>query len=208
MIAPLCLAAPSSQPPKPVGSRHRREGLTATARAEQKSSCYERLAIVYFAARQRCIRNETWLLHFQSGDSPIVAMLELHLVRWIKAEPPVFLCDARRINLYPVRIEPDQGPSCNIARTKGLQGGWDPSLGRRLAATPPGGHASTLGWCMPLSDLYDLMLSSAFQNRGRRHHAGFDIAPQGDQKLACHGNDGDAPDAAFGGPDTLAEPDT
>jgi hypothetical protein len=34
MIAPLCLAAPSGQPPKPAGSRRRREGLTAKARAE------------------------------------------------------------------------------------------------------------------------------------------------------------------------------
>ena len=41
---------------------------------------------------------------------------------------------------------PNQGPSCNIARAEGLQGRWDPSLGRRLAATPPGGHASTLDW--------------------------------------------------------------
>jgi hypothetical protein len=35
MNAPLCLAAPSGQPPKPAGSRRRREGLTAKARAEQ-----------------------------------------------------------------------------------------------------------------------------------------------------------------------------
>ena len=28
-----------------------------------------------------------------------------------------------------------QGPSCNIARAKGLQGRWDRSLGRHLAAT-------------------------------------------------------------------------
>ena len=35
---------------------------------------------------------------------------------------------------------PNQGPSCNIARAEGLQGRWDPSLGRRVAATPAGGH--------------------------------------------------------------------
>lgn len=135
-------------------------------------------------------------------------MLELHLVRLIKAEPLCFYATLAASTYIRLGIEPNQGPSCNIARTKGLQGGWDPSLGRHLAAMPPGGHASTLGWCTPFSDLYDLMLSSAFQNSGRGHHAGFDIAPQGDQELACHGNDGDAPDAAFGAPDTLAEPNT
>src|SRR5271165_2148855 len=36
---------------------------------------------------------------------------------------------------------------------------------------------------------------------------GFQVAPQGDQKLACYGNDGDALDAALAGPDTLAKPD-
>jgi len=45
---------------------------------------------------------------------------------------------------------PNQGPSCNIARAEGLQGRWDPSLGRRVAATPPGGRASTLDWYVPL----------------------------------------------------------
>ena len=43
---PLCLAAPSGQPPKPAGSRRRREGLTAKARAEQKSSCNGCLAVL------------------------------------------------------------------------------------------------------------------------------------------------------------------
>jgi hypothetical protein len=52
---------------------------------------------------------------------------------------------------------PNQGPSCNIARAKGLQGRWDPSLGRRLAATPPGGHASTLDWYVPLVSPQDSM---------------------------------------------------
>src|SRR6516162_1220032 len=37
-------------------------------------------------------------------------------------------------------------PHATLRGQKGLQGGWDPSLGRRLAATPPGGHASTLEW--------------------------------------------------------------
>ena len=36
------------------------------------------------------------ILHFQSGDSPIAAMLELHLVRWITAEPPLSSHRGRR----------------------------------------------------------------------------------------------------------------
>ena len=36
------------------------------------------------------------ILHFQSGDSPIAAMLELHLVRWITAEPPLSSRRGRR----------------------------------------------------------------------------------------------------------------
>ena len=40
---------------------------------------------------------------FQSGSPPIVATLEVHLPR---RSPLSKLCDARRINLYPVGIEP------------------------------------------------------------------------------------------------------
>ena len=42
------------------------------------------------------------------------------------------------------------------------------------------------------------------QNGARRHHAALQIAPQGDQQLAGHRDDGDAPDATLAGPDTLS----
>jgi hypothetical protein len=49
-------------------------------------------------------------------------------------------------------------PHATLRGQKGLQGGWDPSLRRRLAATPPGGHASTLDWYVPLVSLQDSLL--------------------------------------------------
>ena len=58
---------------------------------------------------------------------------------------------------------PNQGPSCNIARAKGLQGRRDPSLGRHLAATPPGGHASTLDWYVPLVSPQDSCINQPFR---------------------------------------------
>ena len=39
-----------------------------------------------------------------------------------------------------------------------------------------------------------------------RYDAGFDIAPQGDQQLPSHGDDGDPPRATLQCADTLAEP--
>src|SRR6202023_4004160 len=65
-----------------------------------------------------------------------------------------------------------------------------------------------------LGSTYSSYRSSGFhpllsvQNSARRHHAGLQIAPQGDQQLAGHRDDGDAPDATLAGPDTLSEPDT
>src|ERR1700738_1418372 len=46
------------------------------------------------------------------------------------------------------------------------------------------------------------------QSVARRHHTRLQIAPQSDQQLAGHRDDGDAPDATLEGPDTLLEPDT
>ena len=92
------------------------------------------------------------------------------------------LCDTRRINLYPVGLEPKpRSLMQHCEGRKGLQGGWDPSLRRRLAATPPGGHASTLDWYVPLVSLQGSMFKSTFQHGGRWHHAGSKVAPQGDQ---------------------------
>ena len=143
--------------PKPAGSRRRREGLTAEARAKPIMS--------------RAMDASRVLYSCQTRGSPVVVRSDFAV--WQSSDrcdvrgafdaldprrsPLSKLCDARRINLYPVGISPNQGPSCNIARAEGLQGRWDPSLGRRLAATPPGGHASTLDWYVPLVSLQDSM---------------------------------------------------
>src|SRR5918994_7845559 len=44
------------------------------------------------------------------------------------------------------------------------------------------------------------------QLRALRHNARLDVAPQGDQELACHSDDRDPPGAARQHPDPLAEP--
>ena len=187
--SPLCLAAPSGQPPKPAGSRRRREGLTAKARAERQSS--DNGCLAGAPPRQAEIRQERELVDllflsssiFQSGSPSDrrdvgVAFDALD----IQESPLLNLCDTRRINLYPVGLEPKpRSLMQHCEGRKGLQGGWDPSLRRRLAATPPGGHASTLDWYVPLVSLQDSMFKSTFQNGGRRHHAGSKVAPQGDQ---------------------------
>ena len=159
--SPLCLAAPSGQPPKPAGSRRRREGLTAKARAERQSS--DNGCLAGALPRQAEIRQERELVDllflsssiFQSGSPSDrrdvgVAFDALD----IQGSPLLNLCDTRRINLYPVGLEPKpRSLMQHCEGRKGLQGGWDPSLRWRLAATPPGGHASTLDW-MYLSSVF------------------------------------------------------
>ena len=51
-------------------------------------------------------------------------------------------------------LSPYQGPSCNVARAQGLQGGWDPSLPRRMAALAHHGHSSTLDRYVALVDIH------------------------------------------------------
>ena len=111
--SPLCLAAPSGQPPKPAGSRRRREGLTAKARAERQSS--DNGCLAGALPRQAEIRQERELVDllllsssiFQSGSPSDrrdvgVAFDALD----IQGSPLLNLCDTRRINLYPVGLEP------------------------------------------------------------------------------------------------------
>ena len=65
------------------------------------------------------------------------------------------LCDARRIHLYPVGVEPV--PRSLMQRCEGrggLQGGWDPSLPRRIAALAHHGHSSTLDRYVALVDIH------------------------------------------------------
>ena len=93
--SPLCLAAPSSQPPKPAGSRRRREGLTAKARAEQQSSYNGCLAGALIPPRV-----------FRSGGPPIYDGRVASGALDPRRSPLSKLCDARRINLYPVGIAP------------------------------------------------------------------------------------------------------
>ena len=65
---------------------------------------------------------------------------------WFRSDPRRALCvacGARRTNLYPAGCNPFQGPSCAL-RGRGLQGGWDHSLPRRLSAMSRSGHTSTL----------------------------------------------------------------
>ena len=84
---------------------------------------------------------------FQSGSPPIVTTLELHLMRWIQGGAP---CDSMRRSPHQLISGRDRAQPRSLMQHcedgRGLQGGWDPSLRRRLAATPPGGHASTLDW--------------------------------------------------------------
>jgi hypothetical protein len=55
--------------------------------------------------------------------------------------PPVGLdgtsdAETWKTGVFPLRSgsSPNQGPSCNITRAEGLQGRWDPSLGRRFTS--------------------------------------------------------------------------
>jgi len=50
-----------------------------------------------------------------------------------------------RINLYPVGIEARTKVPCKSARAQGSKEGWDPSIGRRIAASRRTGHTSHLG---------------------------------------------------------------
>jgi hypothetical protein len=91
MMALFCLAARSGQPPKPAGSRRRREGLTAKARAEQKSSCNGCLAVLWpppsrdtSRARARDILVVVIIYFSTWAIPPIVATLELDLIRSIQ----------------------------------------------------------------------------------------------------------------------------
>ena len=95
-------AAQSS--PKPAGSRRRREGLTAKARAKPIMS--------------RAMAASRVLYPCQTRGSPVVVRCDFSVyvrccdVRGAfdaldpRRSPLSKLCDARRINLYPVGIEP------------------------------------------------------------------------------------------------------
>src|SRR6202023_2152665 len=90
--------------------------------------------------------------------------LRFYLVHLIQGGALIEICGTRRINLYPVGItRPYQGPSCIVARAKGLQGGWDQSIRRRLAAMCPNGHSSTLDRHIPLIGLQDSIRSYQFR---------------------------------------------
>src|SRR6478672_6243338 len=104
-------------------------------------------------AKRRYVKSESsWIsccchhLLFNLAVPPIVATLELHLMRWISKGAPI----------EPMRHSPHQlisgraraqtkVPHATLRGQKGLQGGWDPSLRRRLAATPPGRSRIHLG---------------------------------------------------------------
>ena len=65
------------------------------------------------------------------------------------------LCDARRIHLYPVGVEPVPRSLMQLCEGRGgLQGGWDPSLPRRIAALAHHGHSSTLDRYVALVDIH------------------------------------------------------
>src|SRR4029077_11746888 len=125
MMAPLCLAAPSGQPPKPAGSRRRREGLTAKARAERQSS--DNGCLAGAPPRQAEIRQERELVDllllsssiFQSGSPSDRRDVGVAFDALDPREPPI----------EPMRHSPHQlisgraraqtkVPSCNIARAE------------------------------------------------------------------------------------------
>ena len=84
--APL-LGRASSQPPKPGGSRRRREGLTAIARAEPQWWCGS-LRRTNRAALRGVLRSIQVSCPFDPRRSPFA------------------LCGTRRINLYPAEESP------------------------------------------------------------------------------------------------------
>jgi len=51
-------------------------------------------------------------------------------------------------------------------------------------------------------------LKSSSHNGICRYQTSLEIAPKGNQQLACHRHDRDTSNAALGGPDALVKPDT
>jgi len=132
--SPLCLAAPSSQPPKPAGSRHRREGLTAKARAEQQSSCNGCLAGALIPPTV-----------FRSGGPPFYDGRVAFRALDPRRSPLLKLCNARRINLYPVGLKPKPRSSCNIARAEGAPRRMGPIFRTASCSHAPGRSRIHLG---------------------------------------------------------------
>src|SRR3984893_12490624 len=118
---------------------------------------------------------------------------------------PLRACGTRRTNLYPAGFNPFQNPSCAL-RGRGLQGGWDLSLPRRVSALARcRSHIHLVSHKLLLS-VFDLR-SSPLEDGTSRNQPSFKITPQRHQQLACQRHDGDAADAAFHGTDTRLEPD-
>src|SRR4029077_7996759 len=143
MMAPLCLAAPSGQPPRPRGRRDRRGGLTAKAGPSDNRQTMDASRVLCPAKRRYVKSESSWIsccchhLLFNLAVPPIVATLELHLMRWISKGAPI----------EPMRHSPHQlisgraraqtkVPHATLRGQKGLQGGWDPSLDGVLQPRP------------------------------------------------------------------------
>jgi hypothetical protein len=93
-------------------------------------------------------------------------------------------------------------------RGHGLQGGWDPSHSRRLAAKTANGRTSTLDRYVLLSSASVLAALHLLESSAGRHHTRFKVAPERNQQLARQRHNGDAPDPSFETANTLMEPDT
>src|SRR4029077_12361010 len=106
--------------------------------------------------------------------SSLLRLFEL----WFRSDPRRALCvacGARRTNLYPAGCNPFQGPSCAL-RGRGLQGGWDHSLPRRLSAMSRPGHTSTLDLISSFSIVF-VFRSSPVEDGTSWHQTSFKITP-------------------------------
>src|SRR5262249_8724747 len=95
---------------------------------------------------------------------------------------------------------PDQGPSCNSEGAGSKEDGTHLLRGVLQPCDEPVTHPPWIGLFLS-SDIELPFQSSAFG-----HNAGLKIAPEGDQKLARHGDNSDTSDAAPYVPNTLVEP--
>jgi hypothetical protein len=82
----------------------------------------------------------------------------------------------RRINLYPVGTAPRTKVPHATCEGMGLQGGWDPSTARRIAAPFRTDHTSTLETAYSFRPLAALLFT--LESRAFRYETGLEIAPK------------------------------